>query len=288
MDLENEREYNYRTHLPKVRGGWTKDKIIRELKKISGTQSEQGFYREIAQYSNPEEFIKNFCYHGSGTSIGDLKPSIVLKNTDQFGGGYESQYFAISLSTDRNIASNFTGNSRSGSVAPVLIKKGANVISLPEISDSEELEDIIEDLWNKNIDAVIIGKHDNEMSEKEVCILNPKCIVVGKPFSFQVYNKPKISSFTKEELTQLWLESSSKYKEISLKNWEISNASFKAKYGRDKSEDTRWTNQQEKIYQIHQQYVITYNQNKTDLKQAVLGLSENKDKHKKGLKPSGA
>ena len=33
-DLENEKEYNYRTHLPKVRGGWTKDKIIRELKKI--------------------------------------------------------------------------------------------------------------------------------------------------------------------------------------------------------------------------------------------------------------
>lgn len=102
-------ENNHRSSITKVRGGWTQEKIKKELKNMSSDGVLTAFYKEIAKYDTPEEFSENLFYHGSGKSISRLKPSIVLKNTDDFGGGYDQKYYGISLSRDRDIASNFTG-----------------------------------------------------------------------------------------------------------------------------------------------------------------------------------
>ena len=276
---------DYRTRFPKVRGGWTKDKIKRELKNISGKKSDLIFHKEIAKYDTPEEFIENMCYHGSGGYIGDLKPSIVLGNTANFGGGYEDRYYAISLSKDKEIASGFTGASATGSVAPVIIKRDAKIKELPNITDACELEDIIEDLWQEGIDVVKIGDHSKSSSEQEICILNPTCIVVGRSESFRVYQKEKMPSLSKEELTELWLSSSDKYKELAIESWEISNESFKAKYGREKSPETRWNSKQQRIFDYHKENVEKYKERSmsNDIKN-YFG-SNNKNKVQKKVKP---
>lgn len=280
----DENYVNYRSRFPNVRGGWTKQKIQRELKKVSGKNSELLFYKEIAKYDTPEDFASNLFYHGSGTPISDLKPSIVLKDTGGFGGGYEDKYYAISLSADRNMASNFTGNSHSGSVAPVLIRKFANIKHLPDITDACELEDIIEDLWAKGIDAVVIGDHNSKGSEQEVCILNPTCIIVGKPKHFNVFNKPKMPSFSKYELETIWLESSEKYKSLALESWDNSNENFKTKYGRPKAPETRWTERQNAIYKYHKNNVIEYQKSTLKQTKSVPLKQENKSKRTPKIK----
>ena len=276
---------DYRRRFPKVRGGWTKDKIKRELKKISGKKSELIFHKEIAKYDTPEEFIENMCYHGSGGYIGDLKPSIVLGKTANFGGGYEDRYYGVSLSKDKEIASGFTGASATGSVAPVIIKRDAKIKELPNIKDACELEDIIEDLWQEGIDVVKIGEHSKPRSEQEMCVLNPTCIVVGRSESFRVYQKAKMPSLSKEELTELWLNSSEKYKELAIESWENSNESFKAKYGKEKSPETRWNSKQQKIFDSHQENVKKYKERtmSNDIKDYL--NKEEKISIKKKIKP---
>ncbi len=266
----------YRSSITKVRGGWTKDKIKKELKNMSGSSGDIIFYREIAKYETPEDFAKNLFYHGSGTFISNLKPSIVLNNTSDFGGGSGDKYYGISLSKEKDIASNFTGISSTGCVAPVLLMKDAKVKEIPEISDANELEDIIVDLWNEGIDAVIIGDHTCSFSEQEIVILNPKCIVAGKPESFKVFNKPKMPSLNKDELTEIWLDSSNRYKNAALKSWDEHNVIFKNKYGRDKDIKSRWSLKQEQVFQNHLENVLKYQENKK-----IVEFIKNKDKKEK-------
>lgn len=202
---------NIRWMFPKVRGGWTKDKILKQLKKWASDYSPSGksMKSEIKRFNSPEELAENIYYHGSANSISNLKPSIAFSEewVEQYGGGgYGQQYWGISLSKDRNIASNFTGGlARSGNVAMVLLKKEAKVESMPEIEDAVEIEDIIEDLWNKGVDAVKIGDWKNEeYGERELVVLNPKAIVVGQSESFQVSQKPKMPSFDMEKITKMF------------------------------------------------------------------------------------
>jgi hypothetical protein len=200
---------------PTVRGGWNKNKILKYLKGMSTSSLEITFYRTMNSYKTFEEFKNNLYYHGSAEyGGGGLKPSIVFgkKWSDgQGGGGYGTQYWVISVSKSKRIASNFSGTSRHVSVYPVLIKPESNVIEMLNIKDSEMLEEHIEDLWNKGIDAVYIGG-----GEQELCIVNPKCAVVGVGESFAVFNI-KVNDPTDEELMKLWDSRESKLKELEAK-----------------------------------------------------------------------
>ena len=259
-------DLDHRAGITKVRGGWTQEKVKKELKTMQSLAEPISFYREIAKFDTPEEFAQHLCYHGSGGYISNLKPSIVLPKGVLLGGGYEERYFAISLSKDREMASNFTGDSRFGSVAPVLLRRGTIIKKIPEISDSSQLTDIISDLWNEGIDAVILGDHNKEHSEREISVLNPKCISVGPSESFQVYNKRKTPSFTAEEIEDLWLNSADKYKELAIKNWEAKNKIFKEKNGRDMTSKA-WSEKAESLYQYHQFNKDCYLKRKEELSQ---------------------
>lgn len=260
--IENEKgrieDVDHRRRITKVRGGWTEEKIKKELKTKKNSTGEVSFFREIAKFDTPEEFADNFFYHGSGRSIGMLKPSIILKDTF-LGGGYDDKYYGISLSKDRNIASNFTGDSAYGCVAPVILRRGAVIKKMPEVKDSNEINEMIVDLWTEGVDAVVIGDHSKPHSEQEVVILNPCCIAIGKSNSFKVFNKTKMPSLTKEELTDLWISSSDKYKETCLKSWDLHNEAFKLKFGKEKSIETRWHSKNENVFNFHKANLEIYN-----------------------------
>tara|TARA_Y100001960_G_scaffold194367_1_gene203412 strand:+ start:13503 stop:14399 length:897 start_codon:yes stop_codon:yes gene_type:complete len=292
--IENEKgkigDLDYRNAITKVRGGWTKAKIIKEIKRAKNSTIESMFYKEIAKFDTPEEFAESLKYHGSARPISILKPSIVLKNFEDFSGGSGEQYYGVSLSSDRNIASNFTGAASSGNVAPVLIKRNAVIKEMPELKDAIELEDIIEDLWAEGIDAVVLGdqKNDNH-GEKETVILNTRCISVGKPTYFQVYNKKEMPSWTKEELTELWLNSSDIYKKMALESWDRQNEKFTEKHGRSMNVEHRWNSKQRDLYNFHKHNVELYKQN-LELSNTVEDLIKSKNekpekKSKKTNKP---
>ena len=224
-------EYKYR-RFPNVRGGWTKDKIKRSLRNVKSGYGDVKFNKEILKFDSPQELEENLFYHGSGYGIMNLKPSITMRERDvnRFGGGgYGERYWGISLSKDRNIASNFTGQSSSGSVAPVILKKNAKVVSMPEIQDATEIEDHIEKLWDAEVDAVKIGG-----GEQELVVLNPRSIVVGKPDHFPVYNKPKMPSFDSDKIYDLYENALENYQKAYSESTQRENERFKEKYGRDK------------------------------------------------------
>jgi hypothetical protein len=121
------------------------------------------------------------------------------------GGGYGDRYWSISLSKSKNTASNFTSQSRSGTVYAVILKKGAYVIDMPEIKDSNELEDIIEELWTKDVDAVKIGDWTKSSSEQELSVINPNAIFKYDVSEyFMVYGKKRFENLTDDEVAQIY------------------------------------------------------------------------------------
>jgi hypothetical protein len=250
----NPADFNYRTRITKVRGGWTKEKLKKELRHKKGTRSDSFFNKEICRYDNPKDFEDNLFYHGSGRHISDLKPSISLTNTNDFGGGSGEKYYAISLSKSREMASNFTGASNSGNVAPVILKRNAIVKKMPELKDANYLDDIITELWEEGVDAVLIGDHSSKHGEQELAILNPACIIVGKPEYFQVLNKKKMPSFDSDKIEEIWLNASNEYRKISEENWEQSNENFKQKYGRDR-DCPKWSSRQQSVVDYHDYHI---------------------------------
>jgi len=200
MPIDNTRT---RRAISKPRTDWTKDRIKKELKGMYTDSSSRTFRNEISRFKDEQELDNNIFYHGTSSSETKLKPSIVLKEGSYEGGGYGEQYWGISVSKNRNIASNFTGSQSSGRVMPILLKKDAKIIDMPEISDSVELEDHIEGLWKNNIDAVRIGDWNTPYSEQELVILNPHSAVTGKPESFRVFQKKKFENLTPSELIEL-------------------------------------------------------------------------------------
>lgn len=283
----NKHDLNYRSLFTKVRGGWTKEKIIKQLKTIKCLDTDSSFHREIALYDNPTDFGNNLYYHGSGNFVRSLKPSIILKNIgngDGGGGGYGEQYYGISLSKDRDMASNFTGLSNYGSVAPVLLRKSAIVKVIKEFKDANYIEDVIEDLWNEGIDAVIIGDHSRPQSEQEIVILNPKCIVVGKPTSFKVLDKKPIPSFNEEEIKDMWINSSSKYKELCLISSKNHKEYMEKKYGKP-FEISDWNSKMQNVFGYHQQNLKKYNENHNEnIKSFLLDKNSEKELKIKGLR----
>lgn len=202
---------NLRESITNVRGGWTVDKIHKELK--GGTmRSDIGknrFNRAISQFESPEEFAENLFFHGTAGYIPKgLRPGSAIGRNDFKSGGYDEVYHTISLSKSKDRASNFTGDRPSGSVYPVILKRGANVIERKDISDSIELEDILVDLWEQGVDAVKIGDWSKKFSEQEIAVLNPRALVLGEPEHFRVFNKERFENPTISEIKKMYDEAS--------------------------------------------------------------------------------
>jgi len=214
MDLNRIiREEIYHYMYPQHRGELTFDKVV---KRIKGTQSlstksdlfniiARTGYIELKKFSSPEEIMEHIYWHGTGGYVsGGLKAGFNFANRNgevEGGGGYGELYHSISVSKSKNMASNFTSMSRYGMVYPVLLRKGATVEEMPHISDANEIEDILVDLWLKKVDAVKIGEWSNDSSEQELVVLNPKAVLKFQGEGYQVYNKkrftnPDISTYT--------------------------------------------------------------------------------------------
>ncbi len=204
----------FRSWITQPRGGvWTKEKILRNLKKSGGTSSGQtAAINQIRRYESPEDMKEHMFYHGSARGSSNLIPSIAMSDKDYerigFGGGGNGQkYWAISVSKSKRVASGFSGAERGVNIYPILLKKGAKVVDMPNIQDSAELEDIIEQLWSDGVDAVKIGDWNKESSEQELAVLNPKAIVnVNSSQYFDVLGmgKKDLGILTDEQIEDLY------------------------------------------------------------------------------------
>ena len=229
----------YRTKYEWARWSWTKNKIKTYLKDNTSDYKPAIFQRELLKFDSPEELKNNIFYHWSSRSISWLSPSIVLWDTTSFWWWYGEKYWGISLSKDRNIASNFTGQSDYWNVAPVLLKKWAKVKEMPNINDSIEIEDYIEKLWDEWVDAVKIWKNWNDwFSEQELVVLNPKAIVTGKSEWFRVFKKPKMPSFDDAKIKEIYDNAPEEFLKLREEWIKSHNESFFAKYWRLPSQ---WT-----------------------------------------------
>lgn len=176
-------KYDPRSFVPKVRGGWTESKIIKYLKDNPTLSGINNAIKIIKEFDNPEELKEHMFYHGTAGGSDKLKPSITMSDREIErigGGGYGQKYWSISVSKSKEIASRFAPMSTSVRIYPIILAKNANVIEMPELSDSVELESHITELWEKGVDAVWIG--DKNSGEQELSILNPRAVVnVGTP-----------------------------------------------------------------------------------------------------------
>lgn len=195
----------YHAYYPKFKNNEvTLDKIIKRIRGVSSivansSLSELSTYgwKAIREYDSPEDLQEHVYWHGTGGGIsGGLKAGFTqVRNGSGGGGGYGELYHSISVSKNKNKASNFTANSSYGSVYPVLLRKGASVKEMPEVSDALELEDHLIQFWKDGVDAVKIGKWDSEYSEEELVVLNPKAIILfTKSESYPVYQKKKFEN----------------------------------------------------------------------------------------------
>lgn len=176
-------KYDPRSFVPKVRGGWTENKIIKYLKDNPTLSGVSNAIKFIKEFDSPEELKEHMFYHGTAGGSDKLKPSITMSDREIErigGGGYGQKYWSISVSKSKEIASRFAPMSTSVRIYPIILAKNANVIEMPELSDSVELESHITELWEKGVDAVWIG--DKNSGEQELSILNPRAVVnVGTP-----------------------------------------------------------------------------------------------------------
>ena len=184
--LTNTRLYNPRASISPVRGQWTKVKILRRLKDIGG--SRKGFYKAakfISEFDSPEELEAHMYYHGTQYGGGALKPSILMSDRDierYGGGGYGVKYWGISVYKSKKVASNFS-QGEGVSIYPIILCKSAKVVEVNGVEDAEDLDEYIEQLWKDGVDAVWIGK-----GEQELCVLNPNAIVnIGRADYYRYY-----------------------------------------------------------------------------------------------------
>ena len=201
----NEMGYNPREYLPRVRGGWTQQKITKQLKKNGSLSGPLESIRLIAEFDNVDELRSHIFWHGSKYIQTSLKPSIVLPKYQverDGGGGYGKQYWGISLTSDKSIATIFGGTGSRGTwVHPVVLAKDAVVKAMPKLDDAIAAEDIIEELWNEGIDAIYIGG-----GESELLVLNPKCIANMEASQYYEYYRlyrSNVSNPSDEQLQEL-------------------------------------------------------------------------------------
>lgn len=167
--------------MPKVRGGWTKDKIIRYFKlNGSDTSSTITLHKYISEFNNWKHFKEHIYYHGTQNYIErGIKPSITMSESkaERYGGGgYGNRYFGISLTKRKRTAESFSGMSTGVTIYPVILKRDAKVIDRTDLKDASEIEDIIVELYENGVDAVWIGGGEEEL-------------VVVNPFSVILYSK---------------------------------------------------------------------------------------------------
>lgn len=265
--LSEDTQYDYQTTRPKVRGGWTIEKIQKQLKQEASSKASS---IEFAKYTDINDLMDNIYYHGSISSHDNLKAGSTLPESARTGG-YGQEYHSISLSKSKNIASNFASMGQKGTVTPVLLKKGAKVIEMPEIEDSIELEDVLPELWEQKVDAVKIGDWDIEKvgyGEQEIVILNPRAIAtigLGTTY-FQNYGKPKFANLNEQEVIKLV----KKYNQRSIDDLEFRmeqlrnrEGTFARYVGRDAEAQQQmeiYQNQLEKVYQrIEQEEKTLFN-----------------------------
>lgn len=184
--LTNTRLYNPRASISPVRGQWTKDKILRRLKDIGG--SRKGLItaaKIISEFDSPEELEAHMYYHGTQYGGIALKPSILMSDRDierYGGGGYGVKYWGISVSKSKKVASNFS-QGEEVRIYPIILCKSAKVVEVNGVEDAEDLDEYIEQLWKDGVDAVWIGK-----GEQELCVLNPNAIVnIGRADYYRYY-----------------------------------------------------------------------------------------------------
>ena len=204
--LFQQEEYDPRATIPKVRGSWTKEKILRYLKNNKSLSGQETATRIIAEFDSPEQLKEHMFYHGTVYGSGALKPSITMSDRELSrvgGGGYGERYWAISLTTDKKVASNFSGISHNVSIYPVILVKNAKVVSM-DLSDSIDLDEHIVALYAQGVDAVWIGG-----GEKELCVINPRAIVnLDKSDDYRVFGlgteKNPIMVKTDEQIKEMW------------------------------------------------------------------------------------
>lgn len=231
----------------KWRGELTNEKIVKYLKDgVWHNNDRTSFAKALKEYSSVEEAYENIYYHGTGGYIhNSIKPSIILPQDVDLGGGYDERYYAISVSKSKDRASTFTGVKSSGMVYTIILREGARVIEMPELQDSVELEDYIVDLWKNGVDAVKLGDWNDEFSEQELAILNPLAVAVGGSEYFRVFNKPKFQNYTLEEVKSLYTKS---IKALENKDYDSKDLKFSRKVDTD-SEGTRLSEGQIKFFQ---------------------------------------
>ena len=206
----------------KTQKEWDIDSIQEQLKKEQSPTTP--IKAELDKFDSFDEMKDNIYYHGSIGYNQNLKAGSTLRE-DQRTGGYGEAYHTISLSKNRNLASNFASMGSTGVVTPVLLRKDARVIKMDNVSDSIELEDYLPELWKNNIDAVELG----EGSEEELVVLNPNAItVIGKGRTdFKNYGKPKFQNLNTEDLEALYQDY--KEQEVSELKEKIDNETNEAK-----------------------------------------------------------
>lgn len=231
----------------KWRGELTNEKIVKYLKDgVWHNNDRTSFAKALKEYSSVEEAYENIYYHGTGGYIhNSIKPSIILPQDVDLGGGYDERYYAISVSKSKDRASTFTGVKSSGMVYTIILREGARVIEMPELQDSVELEDYIVDLWKNGVDAVKLGDWNDKFSEQELAILNPSAIAVGGSEYFRVFNKPKFQNYTLEEVKSLYSKS---IKALENKDYDSKDLKFSRKVDTD-SEGTKLSEGQIKFFQ---------------------------------------
>ena len=211
--------YNPRGFITPVRGEWTKEKIKKRLKESGGSLVGYGRAAKlISEFDSPDELAENIFYHGTVYGSGRLKPSILMSDMDveRYGGGrYGDKYWGISVSRSKKIASNFSGTSKSVSILPIVLAKGAKVKEMPNIEDSSDIDDVIVDLWKEGIDAVWVG--DKNKGEQELCVINPRAIVnINRADTYRVYGlggeENPINIINKEGIKKLY-EDAKQYRE---------------------------------------------------------------------------
>jgi hypothetical protein len=213
---------NSRLFIPDVRGGWTKEKIVKYFKnKLSDSISTFRLTKYISQFENWEQFKNHIYYHGTqGYIESGLKPSITMSEREaerSGGGGYGQRYYGISLTKRKRTAESFSGMSSGVTIYPVILKKDAKVIERTDLTDAADIEDIIVELYEQGIDAVWIGG-----GEEELVVVNPYSVLIykdGKEYH-RSYGGFKSIPLTDEKIKDiyetskiLWEEYSEEYKE---------------------------------------------------------------------------
>jgi hypothetical protein len=189
-------ESEYFNRFPSVRGELTIKKVIDRLKSSFIRKTKADLFstlgylaiQEICKFSSPKELMDNIYWHGTSHYLDAIKAGAFVRGDK--GSGYDFELHTISVTKSKKVASIFaTVQSNSGMIYPVLLKKGATLEPMPDLSDSIELEEMLLDLYTKKVDAVKLSDWNKEHSEQEVAIFNPSSAISFSPIYIWIKDK---------------------------------------------------------------------------------------------------